>query len=179
MVKTDAKTILADSMKELLREKSFVNIGVQDIVKNCNVSRTAFYNHFKDKYDLVGWIYRSDTEQICEGISNLEWREYHTKILEYMQKEREFYNNVSAYRGQNCISDYVTTYCILCMEQQLKRALGVVELSEDIETSIYMWNLARTRLTFDWLKAKDKRTPREVTDLLCSCMPEPIKLYYN
>lgn len=49
MIKTDAKTVLAESIEDLLKRKSFTNIGVQDIVKNCDVSRTAFYNHFKDK----------------------------------------------------------------------------------------------------------------------------------
>lgn len=57
MIKTDAKTILADSIKELLKERSFLNIGVQDIVKNCDVSRTAFYNHLKiSMIWLVGYI---------------------------------------------------------------------------------------------------------------------------
>ena len=97
-----------------------------------------------------------------------------------MFSERDFYVNVAAYDGQNGILDYITSYSILCMEQQLKRELGQKELPEDVEISVYMWNLARTRLTFNWLKAKDdKRTPQEVTDLLCSCVPEPIKAYYH
>ena len=180
MIKTDAKTVLAESIEDLLKRKSFTNIGVQDIVKNCDVSRTAFYNHFKDKYDLVSWIYRRDTEEIFHGLEKFEWREYHARILEYMFSERDFYVNVVAYDGQNCILDYITSYSILCMEQRLKRELGQKELPEDVEISVYMWNLARTRLTFNWLKAKDdKRTPQEVTDLLCSCVPEPIKAYYH
>ncbi len=69
MIKTDAKSILADSIEDLLKRKSFVNIGVQDIVKNCDVSRTAFYNHFKDKYDLVSWIYRRDVNELPEDVA--------------------------------------------------------------------------------------------------------------
>lgn len=179
MIKTDAKTILADSIKELLKERSFLNIGVQDIVKNCDVSRTAFYNLFKDKYDLVSWIYRRDVEDIYWKLKKFDWRKYHTKILQYMQGEREFYVNVAAYEGQNSILDYITSYAIICMEMQVKEEMGMNILPEDVELSIYMWNLASTRLTFTWLKEKDERKPEEITDLICNCVPEPIKIYYQ
>lgn len=179
MNKTDTKVVFAESLKELLKKKSFVNIGVQDIVRNCDVSRTAFYNHFKDKYDLAWWIYQSDVERLYRELHKFEWREYHTKILEYMLRERDFYVNIANYEGQNCILDYITTYSICCMEKQIKEVLRCRELPEDIEVSIYMWNLARTRLTFNWLKDRDGRTPKEISDLLCGCVPEPMKPYYH
>ena len=48
MLKPDTKGVLANSVKELLKDNSFTDIGVQDIVRYSQVSRTAFYNHFKD-----------------------------------------------------------------------------------------------------------------------------------
>lgn len=64
-----------------------------------------------------------------------------------MQGEREFYVNVAAYEGQNSILDYITSYAIICMEMQVKEEMGMNILPEDVELSIYMWNLASTRLT--------------------------------
>lgn len=96
-----------------------------------------------------------------------------------MQGEREFYVNVAAYEGQNSILDYITSYAIICMEMQVKEEMGMNILPEDVELSIYMWNLASTRLTFTWLKEKDERKPEEITDLICNCVPEPIKIYYQ
>mgnify|MGYP000563771282 CR=1 FL=1 len=87
MIKTDAKTILADSIKELLKERSFLNIGVQDIVKNCDVSRTAFYNHFKDKYDLVSWIYRRDVEDIYWKLKKFDWKISYKDFAIYAGRE--------------------------------------------------------------------------------------------
>lgn len=179
MIKTDAKSILADSIEDLLKRKSFVNIGVQDFVKNCDVSRTAFYNHFKDKYDLVSWIYRRDVEELYWKQEMFDWKEYHTQILKYMAEKRDFYVNVSAYEGQNCILDYITSYAILSMETQLKSKLDVNELPEDVAFAVYMWNLASTRLTFTWLREKDERKPEEITSLVCNCLPEPIKAFYT
>lgn len=179
MIKVDTKELLANSIKELLRENSFTEICVRDIVKNCGVSRTAFYNHFQDKYDLISWIYRTESEQICKGFDNKEWREYHTKILEYMLKEREFYTNISSYQGQNNIQDYITSYVMGSMESHLKRELGVTKLSEDIQTSLYMWNYTRTVLIFRWIRNAGNKSPKEMSNLICNCVPEPIRVYYQ
>ena len=179
MLKPDTKGVLANSVKELLKENLFTDIGVQDIVRYSRVSRTAFYNHFKDKYDLVCWIYRTDADQICKGFTGENWRKYHTRLLEYMLKERDYYINVSSYHGQNCIEDYVTDYAVECMESHLKRELGVCELSEEVMISLYMWNLTRTTVIFRWIRSKDNRSPKEITQLICGCIPEPISAFYH
>ena len=49
--------ILADSLLALCEEKPLEKISVSDIQKHSGVSRQAFYNHFRDKYDLIEYIY--------------------------------------------------------------------------------------------------------------------------
>lgn len=55
------KLALANSLKNLMLNKPFDKIRVADIVGNCGVTRTTFYYHFKDKYDLMNWIYYTET----------------------------------------------------------------------------------------------------------------------
>ncbi|XCP83953.1 TetR/AcrR family transcriptional regulator C-terminal domain-containing protein [Roseburia hominis] len=179
MLKIDIKGVLADSLKELLKENPYESISVQDISKYSDISRTTFYNHFRDKYDLVSWIYKTESDQICKGFTNSQWREFHSKVLEYMRKERNYYINISSYQGQNCIQDYIVNYTLACMVHRLKRELGVEELPENVETSLYMWNLSRTAVVFRWICSKDSRSPKEITRLVCDCIPEPISQYYQ
>lgn len=54
------KQALAGALKELIEEQSFEKISVSDICEGCGMNRKSFYYHFKDKYDLVNWIF--DTE---------------------------------------------------------------------------------------------------------------------
>ena len=56
------KKALADALKELMDTKPFHKISVSDICERCQMNRKSFYYHFKDKYDLMNWIY--DTEFI-------------------------------------------------------------------------------------------------------------------
>lgn len=54
------KKALAASLKELMTEQSFEKINVTQICERCDMNRKSFYYHFKDKYDLINWIF--DTE---------------------------------------------------------------------------------------------------------------------
>ena len=54
------KNALANSMKSLMKEKPFDKISVIDICSGCGMNRKSFYYHFKDKYDLVNWIFYMD-----------------------------------------------------------------------------------------------------------------------
>ena len=54
------KKALATALKDLMSEMSFEKITISDICEKCDMNRKSFYYHFKDKYDLVNWIF--DTE---------------------------------------------------------------------------------------------------------------------
>lgn len=56
------KRALASALKELMNEVPFKKISVADICEKCDMNRKSFYYHFRDKYDLVNWIF--DTEAI-------------------------------------------------------------------------------------------------------------------
>ena len=61
------KKALAQSLKELMAKRPFSKIGVADICENCGMSRKSFYYHFKDKYDLVHWIFDVEFLQSIRG----------------------------------------------------------------------------------------------------------------
>ena len=54
------KRALAEALKELLKAEPFAQVSVGEICEKCHMNRKSFYYHFKDKYDLVNWIYSDD-----------------------------------------------------------------------------------------------------------------------
>jgi AcrR family transcriptional regulator len=48
------RKLLQDALLELLAEKSFDTITVQDIAERSTINRATFYTHFVDKYELFG-----------------------------------------------------------------------------------------------------------------------------
>jgi AcrR family transcriptional regulator len=56
---------LGDALVELLVEKPFDDITVQNVLDRAGVSRSTFYTHYRDKNDL----FLSDTDEFFEGMA--------------------------------------------------------------------------------------------------------------
>ena len=57
------KLWIADKMKDLMKQKPINKIRVTEICKAAEIERPTFYYHFKDKYDLVAWIFFQSANQ--------------------------------------------------------------------------------------------------------------------
>lgn len=102
------KKALAASMKKLMRQKPFEKISVSDICSDCGINRKSFYYHFRDKYDLVNWIFYVGfigEMDITSYDSGWDWLE---DICDYFYRERVFYRAALKIEGQNSFRDYLT-----------------------------------------------------------------------
>ena len=61
------KNALAAAMKSLMEKTPFSKISVGDICEVCQMNRKSFYYHFKDKYDLVNWIFYTEFITVIRG----------------------------------------------------------------------------------------------------------------
>ncbi len=57
------RQLLVQAFDELLKEKSFHSITVQDITERATVNRATFYAHFEDKYALLNYSIRQAFRQ--------------------------------------------------------------------------------------------------------------------
>jgi len=100
------KNALAAAFKELLENMPFEKITVGHICSQCDMNRKSFYYHFKDKYDLVNWIYYT------EFIGSVKDKKYENglsflyDICLYFERNRRFYRKVLKYDGQNSFFEY-------------------------------------------------------------------------
>jgi probable dihydroxyacetone kinase regulator len=102
------KRAMADSLKTLMKKKSLERITVSDIVKGCGLNRQTFYYHFKDKYDLVNWIYYSEIITTLSPISDgADWSAAIMKALNIMRKDKAFYAGSLNLDGQSILRDYL------------------------------------------------------------------------
>ncbi len=106
------KKALAAALKQLMEEKPFEKINVGDICERCEMNRKSFYYHFKDKYDLVNWIF--DTEIISlvqEDVYGNIW-DAMLKLSRYFYDNRNFYRKALCISGQNSFSEHF--HSLLC-----------------------------------------------------------------
>jgi AcrR family transcriptional regulator len=48
--------VIRESLMELMKEKSILSVSVKDICDLADISRSTFYDHYKDQYDLLKQI---------------------------------------------------------------------------------------------------------------------------
>ena len=90
-----------------MKGRDFERISVSDICDECGMNRKSFYYHFKDKYDLVNWIFYVDLMSKL-SISTYEtgWDAF-ADLCAGLYEDRDFYAKAFAIEGQNSFRDYV------------------------------------------------------------------------
>ncbi|MEG0340302.1 MAG: TetR family transcriptional regulator, partial [Oscillospiraceae bacterium] len=80
------KLMIAGGLKRLLETTPFAEVAVGDIAKHCKISRNTFYYHFKDKYDIISWVFYTEiTPIIGEDVDIAHWRDGLLALCRYMQ----------------------------------------------------------------------------------------------
>ena len=95
------KLAIADAMKQLMRKMPIEKITTDRILENAHVSRRSFYRYFKDKYELLEWIYNYDFCRFVEVRPDKSIWEDSPDILRSLLAEPEFYGTAFVSAGQN------------------------------------------------------------------------------
>ena len=104
--KESTKKSIARSFKMLALENPIEKITIKEITECAGVIRPTFYNHFKDKYDLLEWIIKTDLiVPIIPLMQGGFIREGVTLVFTLMEKEKDFYIKVAHLVGQNSFSE--------------------------------------------------------------------------
>ena len=92
MVRKTTKELLAESFKELAEQKPINKITIANIADNCGVTQPTFYRYYKDKYDLIAWIYVTDSEKIMGqiGSNGYIWKDTLLDAARYFSENRAF-----------------------------------------------------------------------------------------
>ena len=61
------KLAIVDTFWQLLEEKPYNKITVQDIVDRCHVNRNTFYYHFQDIPFLTEWSVETWTDEVIKN----------------------------------------------------------------------------------------------------------------
>ena len=134
------KKALADALKELMNEMPLASINVVTICDKCHMNRKSFYYHFKDKYDLVNWIF--DTEFISEFRENgrNDILAFYEDAVRYFYDNRNFYRKALSVKGQNSFSDHFRDLIFSICMLKLPAILG--ETCTGSELNLHMNFLA-------------------------------------
>lgn len=103
------KNALSAALKALMCEKPLAKISVGDICVRCGMNRKSFYYHFKDKYDLVNWIFYTEFFDLMQKSLPAAHDNGWSALLclcQYFSDHKDFYRNALSVQGQNSFYEY-------------------------------------------------------------------------
>lgn len=157
-------------MKGLLEDRKLDKVTVVDIVEDCEVNRQTFYYHFKDIYDLVEWIFTSETMKLLDGNkSYATWQEGYLRAFEYARKNRNFMVNVYYSTGREYLMNFLyrETYELLMGVIEEKAQEEQVQVQEEDKAFIADFcKYGFVGLVMEWLRSGMKEDPKWIVKRL-------------
>lgn len=156
------KKALANSLKSLMRETDFRKISIGAVCDGCNMNRKSFYYHFKDKYDLINWIYDTEFIEEMRNRKHTDGRAFLNDMCEYFYENRGFYGQALKITGQNSFSEHFRELIAPLLASRIKEVFKAG--SDGFYTSFYTDAFICT--VERWLVAKTVTLPQEFSDNL-------------
>lgn len=166
------KNLLAKALKTLMEKKPFAKISVGDICEECGMNRKSFYYHFRDKYDLVNWIFYTEFVHTLNYSADDNGWQHLVEVCRYFYNNKPFYSKALKIEGQNSFRDYfhdileaiLLEYLSLYFENAKESQFAAEFFSDAVICSLIRW-----------LTSKDPASPEE----FCESVHQCIKLVKN
>jgi probable dihydroxyacetone kinase regulator len=159
------KRALADAIKLLMEQEPLTKITVGDICQKCGMSRKGFYYHFKDKYDLVNWIFYTDFIIRVKQANYADIWEFLDDICSYFYENRKFYINAFQVEGQNSFTEYFNQIMQPLTEDYLYQVFDAEPDDMSRFYSVFFTDAFRISI-MRWLKEETQISPAEFVGLL-------------
>lgn len=181
MAKTYLKDYMVNALKDLSRTKPFQKITINDIVKECEISKQTFYNHFKDKNDLLLYTFElKGRQELKLALSaGLDYKAAIKYYYENALSQKYFYRSfmydpslqiILLNSIQKTSTDYV--------KKQIECHCGTSELTPELNLAIRFNSAGNSKLFLDWIIDNMKTSPEIMAEVNFSCIPEPLKSYF-
>jgi len=161
------KKALANALKELMADIPFAKINISHICDKCQMNRKSFYYHFRDKYDLINWIFDTEFLQTLPHGKIITHWELICGLCDYFYREQAFYRKVFKIKGQNSFCEYFQSILTPILERELATR------SPDRAATPFCVHFYVDAFicTFDrWLSDKEPDTPARFTEKLRTCL---------
>lgn len=168
----NTKSILLSAMHDIMLEKPFAQITVQDILDRSGVSRGTFYKYYQDKYELANsYLSNYITTEIFPAYDGTNQTELIHQIIDFVYSHKAYFQaltndiNVDSFRGtflHFCLDAYTKVY----MYNQNRNTLTTLE-----KMRLELFTSGQIYLFAKWVHDGCKQNPKEFGKNLLELTP--------
>lgn len=141
----DTKTLLANTLSDLLDKKAFQKITVNELCETAGIGRSTFYLHFEDKYQLLAFSLNEMANTLEKVMEHHAPKEFFTTVLETIQKsEKKLYHVFEAELNAELVNmfyHYFSRYITQCLQEKVTQGCLRLQITERYFINTY-WVLS-------------------------------------
>lgn len=167
------KLALAQSLKQLMAERTLDKITVKEVVARCGVNRQTFYYHFRDMYHLLDWMFANEGEEFAK-----KYPDVHTaddgetavrSLCTYLQDNRSVMMNIYNSLGRELLDRYLCREMATLLTKSLQaRADRAGVTQEQLDFLVNFYKHAFVGASLDWFQ---KGMPGETEHIVAQFLP--------
>ncbi|ENG5703733.1 TetR/AcrR family transcriptional regulator [Streptococcus pyogenes] len=166
--KENTKQAILKAMVMLLKTESFDDITTVKLSKRAGISRSSFYTHYKDKYEIIDYYQQTFFHKL-EYIFEKKYQnkeQAFLEVFEFLQREQLLSSLLSA-NGTKEIQAFIINKVRLLITTDLQDKFRTEELSQTEKEyqSIYLAH-AFFGVCQSWIAKGKKESPQEMTQFV-------------
>ncbi len=167
------KLWIAEKMKDLMKKKPIDKIRITEICANAEIERSTFYYHFKDKYELVAWIFFQAADK-----TNIVDIDDAAESMRQMKNDMLFYKRAYEDTSQNALWQYMLEYFAEKYAQLARSMSGSEVLDAQILFSIRLYCYGAVGMTKEWVLQDNVTSAETIVEMMFASMPESLHRIY-
>lgn len=165
---------LQDAMAILLADYSFDDITTSQLSQTAHISRSGFYTHYKDKYDMIDSYQQSlfnKLEYVFER-NGLDIQATLLEVFEFLDRESLFAALITQ-NGSKEIQNFIRYHLQKMIannfyeQENFQNHNDLEKLYNSVYLSHAMFGVYQT-----WVTRGKKETPKQMTDILLKLLPD-------
>lgn len=150
----DLNKYFADALLELCERKSLKSITIKSLLEYTGASKQTFYNRFRDKAELITWIYENYILNSFRS-TNISVDYYHCALDYYQRIEHyhRFMKQALSIESQNCLRDFMFEYSIRFDLDWLCSHIGAEAITESVRFASRYNSAANIGMAVEWIQA--------------------------
>ena len=177
MKENDTRQLLADSLYELAMDRPLDKITVKQISEKAGVTSQTFYNHFKDKYDLILSGHKYRVNRLIKELreDKVNWDEFIEIYLSSYEKNSKFI--VNAFKntcGEDSYAANTGRYICECLEEEIRIRAGI-EPDKNTKLLIKVYASGVINIMAYWLAEDTDITKEDMKKALVDALPEKLR----
>ncbi len=147
------------------------------VINECDVSRSTFYRHYSDKYDLMNWCYQSYVDTLIKNVRKGDWEHQLCLIFQFFSDHHQYFEKAFKVQGKNSFESFLYEYSYAFYRETYLKNTGDEELNTEARIALEFNCMGAVYVVRQWLDSGRSVSVTELAKIIFQLIPEMYRKY--